>query len=413
MKKQFIFFPNRPFSRSILNKIAWSSIGFTMAITSCSQGQQPLQGQADSLFLPGDSAAVQVIQQDGTSTKKIKLAILLDTSGSMDGLIEQAKNQLWKIVNQLAKAKDKDGNDPTIEIALYHYGNDGNSVLDGYVQKISGFTSELDEISEQLFALRTNGGSEYCGTVIQKSIQELAWSSNPEDLQLIFIAGNEGFNQGTISYEAACGLAAQKNVFVNTIFCGDFNQGINMNWQSGAMITKGKYMNINSDAQVVHINSPYDAQINQLNVQLNNTYITYGRLAEVKKEKQVKQDENAESLGSANMAKRVLSKGGKAYYNYSWDLVDASTKTDFNFKDIKKENLPKEMQGLTETEQLKYIEAKKQERISIQKQIGELGKKRAEFVALEKAKLSGENQLDDAIIKAIVAQAKSKAYTFE
>ena len=32
----------------------------------------------------------------------IQMAILLDTSGSMDGLIEQAKAQLWKIVNELA-----------------------------------------------------------------------------------------------------------------------------------------------------------------------------------------------------------------------------------------------------------------------------------------------------------------------
>ena len=35
----------------------------------------------------------------------IQMAILLDTSGSMEGLIEQAKTQLWKIVNEMALAK--------------------------------------------------------------------------------------------------------------------------------------------------------------------------------------------------------------------------------------------------------------------------------------------------------------------
>ena len=34
----------------------------------------------------------------------IEMAILLDTSGSMQGLIEQAKSQLWRIVNEMAAA---------------------------------------------------------------------------------------------------------------------------------------------------------------------------------------------------------------------------------------------------------------------------------------------------------------------
>ena len=37
--------------------------------------------------------------------ERIQLAILLDTSNSMDGLIGQAKSQLWKVVNELARAR--------------------------------------------------------------------------------------------------------------------------------------------------------------------------------------------------------------------------------------------------------------------------------------------------------------------
>src|SRR5690242_13523945 len=59
--------------------------------------------------------------------QSIMLALLLDTSNSMDGLIEQAKSQLWKIVNELAAAKCDDGSRPEIRIALYEYGNDGLS----------------------------------------------------------------------------------------------------------------------------------------------------------------------------------------------------------------------------------------------------------------------------------------------
>ncbi len=199
-------------------KQLWKTIGLCslIAFTACAQPTPDSTSTTDNVVTPAPGT---------TQKSKIKLAILLDTSGSMDGLIEQAKNQLWKIVNQLAKAKDKEGEDPIIEIALYQYGNDGLSILSGYVEQISGFTTELDDISEELFALQTNGGSEYCGTVIKTSLEELKWSDSEEDLQFIFIAGNEEFTQGTTSYKSACDLAVNQNVIVNTIFCGNYQEG--------------------------------------------------------------------------------------------------------------------------------------------------------------------------------------------
>ena len=129
------------------------------------------------------------------SQSKIQVALLLDTSGSMNGLIEQAKGQLWKIVNELATST-KDGHRPQIEIALYQYGNNGISPAKGHIEQISPLTSDLDIISEKLFRLTTDGGEEYCGKVIQTSLDELKWSKKDEDLKMIFIAGNESFAQG-------------------------------------------------------------------------------------------------------------------------------------------------------------------------------------------------------------------------
>src|SRR6187549_709353 len=62
--------------------------------------------------------------------KKIQVALLLDTSGSMDGLIDQAKSQLWRIVNELASAQ-RDGQTAQVEIALYEYGKQTVSAEDG------------------------------------------------------------------------------------------------------------------------------------------------------------------------------------------------------------------------------------------------------------------------------------------
>lgn len=126
------------------------------------------------------------------------LALLLDTSNSMDGLIDQAKSQLWKIVNELSQARCGDGTPPNIRIALYEYGNSGLPVASGYIRLVSPLTDDLDVVSEKLFALRTNGGNEYCGQVIKTSLDELEWSSSANDLKMIFIAGNEPFDQGHV-----------------------------------------------------------------------------------------------------------------------------------------------------------------------------------------------------------------------
>ena len=146
---------------------------------------------------------------------KIQVAILLDTSNSMDGLIEQAKSRLWNIVNTLTTLRFK-GKTPEIQIALYEYGNDNLKASDGYVRLVTPLTNDLDLISEKLFALRTNGGLEYCGTVIDKANKQLKWSTNDSDIHLIYIAGNEEFTQGKISYKEAISDVLRKNITVNT-----------------------------------------------------------------------------------------------------------------------------------------------------------------------------------------------------
>ena len=125
---------------------------------------------------------------------RIQLAILLDTSNSMDGLIDQARNQLWAAVNEFSSSTHN-GIRPILEVALFEYGNSNLIGQNGYVRQVLGFTQELDQVSEALFALTTDGGSEYCGYVINEAVTELYWSDSNHDIKSIFIAGNEPFNQ--------------------------------------------------------------------------------------------------------------------------------------------------------------------------------------------------------------------------
>lgn len=347
----------------------------------------------------------------GSKKKKqtIKVALLLDTSNSMDGLINQAKAQLWEIVNELSYAK-YGIQKPDLEIALYEYGNDRLEASDGFVRQVLPFNNDLDEISEKLFSLTTNGGKEYCGEVINTSLNNLEWGKNKNDLRLLFIAGNEPFTQGKINYKEAISDAKEKDIIINTIFCGNYAQGVSGMWQDGANLGGGDYMTINQNKEVIHIVTPYDNDIIILNKSLNKTYIYYGYKGAVQYEKQSRQDKNANSYSAPVSVGRTISKSKRFYKNSSWDLVDKSEDNKVDYSKIKRENLPKELQKMTDAELKNYVESKRKERSLIKKKISELDKKRRSYIANKKQESSKKNELESVMLNAIKKQALRKNY---
>jgi hypothetical protein len=364
-----------------------------------------------SLFSCDNNTSAQRIDPPAKKAKKIKLAILLDTSNSMDGLIDQAKSQLWSIVNELAKA-ECDNTKPALQIALYEYGNDNLPSSEGYIRLVTPLTTDLDQISEDLFGLSTNGGNEYCGEVIQSALKQLDWSASENDYQVIFIAGNEPFTQGRVDYHKSCAWAKEKGIVVNTIFCGDFDEGIRTSWKNGATLTGGNYFSIEQNRKTVYIESPYDDKLVELNQRLNNTYIYYGTRGQEKKLKQAEQDVNSQKYGKANMANRVVAKSSHVYKNSAWDLVDASEEQAVELSEVEEAYLPQEMKGMSTADKEKYIEKKKAEREEIQKEIQALNVKRSAYMANKQKEQKTEGMLDNAIISSIQKQANSKSFTF-
>lgn len=353
--------------------------------------------------------AVNDLIGDPTPVKEyyIKVALLLDTSNSMDGLIDQAKAQLWEIVNELSYAKCKNER-PNLQIALYEYGNDNLNAREGYIRKILSFTDDLDDISKELFSLTTNGGSEYCGTVIQTSINDLDWGNNADDLKMIFIAGNEPFTQGEVNYKDAASNAKENDIVVNTIFCGDHEHGISTNWKDGAQLTYGDYMSIDHNKETIHIASPYDDVILQLNFRLNETYVPYGKKGNRKMAMQKSEDANAAGYSKANAVSRTVTKGSHLYKNSTWDLVDAETEEEFSYDELKEEELPEYLKGKSTKEIKEYVDKQRKERTKIQEKISELNKKRRDFIANNKN--DSTNELESAMIQALKKQAEKKNY---
>lgn len=365
--------------------------------------------KSETLLADAPEVTHQLHTPATNETPKIQVALLLDTSNSMDGLIDQARAQLWDIVNELSLAKCY-GKAPTLRIALYEYGNSSLSQYDGYTRKILEFTQDLDDVSKALFSLTTNGGNEYCGTVVQTAVTNLEWENEDDTLKLIFIAGNEPYTQGQIKYVDASQNAKEHDITVNTMFCGSYNHGISSYWRDGAILTGGDYMAINHNKAIIHVASPYDDAILKLNTKLNNTYIPYGAKGLEKAEVQMSQDDNAMSYNESSAIKRAVSKSSHLYTNKSWDLVDALVENEVEISKLNTAQLPKELQGKTAQEIEAYIVLKTKERKQLQEKIQQLNTKRKNYIAKENATTDTTINLQSAMLTAIKKQAEAKNF---
>jgi|GEM_PF-64637 len=347
------------------------------------------------------------------TAKKIKIALLLDTSGSMDGLLEQAKSQLWNMVNELAQAKSN-GKEPDLEIALYKYGNSGLTKESGFIQQETPFTSNLDLVSEKLFALTTKGGDEFCGQVIYRSVKELEWGEGRSDYKTIFIAGNESFDQGPISQAVAFRDAKEKDIYVNAIFCGPEHDGYNLDWNSPVSFGAGSFASIDANKVTTYVSTPYDQRIEELNASLNDSYVWYGQDGYAAYNNMNDQDFNAKSISKSNFVNRAITKNSNFYNtrNDSWDLVDKlNTDPGFKVEDIKNEYLPKEMRKMTAKQKAAYVLEKQAKRRRINEEINTLAAQRSAYLSDQKTK-QDTDFLEGAIITSIQAQAREKGFVF-
>ncbi len=395
-------FTKRTLTVAVLSVLLVSMSHTILAKTVETQGEQAL--------------SVEVNNIQPITAPRIQLAILLDTSSSMDGLIDQTRNQLWQVVNEFSTAT-QNGVKPILEVALFEYGNDSLAEKKGFIRRLNQFTRELDKVSEGLFSLTTNGGEEFCGFAIQEAVNSLQWSDVDSDIKTIFIAGNEPFTQGPVNYQSALELAKQRGIAINTIHAGDHQEGIDTGWQSGAVLAGGSYMSIDANQQVVHIESPQDVHIALLNKKLNDTYIPYGEKGAENKSRQLEQDKESSTISAGLMSKRARSKSSSFYSNSKWDLVDALKEGEVAEEALAvmaPAALPEPMKNMTASERKQYVAEKAEERSRINKEIVTLSKSRDAFVAKQKqAQAAAEPSMGDALTKAVRQQAEQKDFIFE
>ena len=340
----------------------------------------------------------------------IDVVFCIDCSGSMGPVIETAKQKVWSIVNQIAKAKPA----PELRIGLIGYGN-----AMGPFPTVQ-LTADLDDVYKNLLPFNDRlGGDEYVGLAIHRATTEMKWSEGKQVMKVIYVVGNETAHQGPpeFDYTKTAPAAIAQGIMVNAIYCGDYDyKTAPPTWREIARLADGAYMEIAEKGGAVTVATPYDQPLADLSAKLNTTYLGYGRQRGAAPQQQAANDVSASAYGLSSAADRAGAKASRQYDNSTWDLVDATKNNkDFDVTKIKDEDLPEDLRKLKPEERKALVDAKSKERDQIAKQIQDLSAKRDAHIKQEiTAKgLDTNKAFDQAIQKSLTEQASKKGFTFE
>jgi uncharacterized protein YegL len=338
---------------------------------------------------------------------RIEVCFVLDTTGSMSGLIEGAKQKIWSIANELTRAKPT----PEIRMGLIGYRDRG----DAYVLKTFDLTNDIDTIYGQLQTFQAGGGGdtpESVNEALQAAVTRMTWSADKKVLKTIFLVGDAPPHMDYANgpkYPEVCQEAVKKDLVINTVQCGNLTETTPI-WQEIAHSSEGSYAAIAQTGNMVSIPTPMDAELATLNRKLGGTLVGYG--TEPARRAVASKQAAAEAAPASVAADRLAfnSRYGLAVQG-DGELLDSLNSGRVKLESIRKDDLPAEWQKLDEKDLKAEIDKKQTERNQLQAQIQKLGKEREEFLVGERKRLaqSGKaDSFDEKVASFIQAQAARK-----
>lgn len=334
-------------------------------------------------------------QQQTQAPPKVDVCFVLDTTGSMAGLIEAAKQKIWHIANKIASRKPT----PQIRFALIGYRDRG----DAYVTSVSRLTDDLDGIYGALLQFRADGGGdspESVNQALHEAVTKLGWDSAQNTKRIIFLVGDAPPHMDYANdtpYMETCQIAAKRGIIINTLQCGNMKE-TPVHWGAIAKLGGGQYARIPQDGGVRQVQTPHDAEIMDITRQLNSTVIPYGNAGQqaTAMEKLSNSVAGSAEAQSARAICNSTSAGGKVITGDE-DLVDAVNRGAVPLAKVNRDHLPPAMRELDSDGLKSLVEQRQAQRATLQKKLTELGQLRDAFIAkAESAKGAGDKSAFDA-----------------
>ena len=350
---------------------------------------------------------------------RIEVCFVLDTTGSMGGLIAGAKEKIWSMANEIISAKPT----PEVRIGLIAY----RDKTDAYTTKVYPLSNDIDDIYAKLMAFKAQGGGdtpESVNQALNEGVTKMEWSKDQKVLKIIFLVGDApphmDYKQD-VKYMDSCKLAMKKDLIINTIQCGNMAATTPI-WMEIARNAEGKFARILQDGGVMAIVTPFDKEIAANNVRLGRTVTVYGdarmqRFAASKNALALSAPAAAsadrlEYLSKAKVkdakAAEVISGGG--------DLTDLLANDKLKLADIEEKKLPENVRKMNKKDREAYLTKQVEERKKLQTELNALLKKRSTFIITKKAELKKAGKgdgFDEKVGGFIREQAAKKGFRYE
>lgn len=337
---------------------------------------------------------------------QVEVVFCLDTTGSMSGLIEGAKQKIWSIVNQIASGRPS----PEVKVGLVAYRDRG----DAYVTQIFELTGDLDEVHKNLKTFKAAGGGDLPESVNQAlsdSVTRIKWSTDKETLRIVFLVGDAPPHmdyQDDVKYPDTCKLAIEKSIIINTVQCGRDRECAKI-WQEICSKAGGSYAQIAQDGGVKQVETPYDGELATYNAKLLKTNVNYGTAKDQTEGKTKNMAASAlpSAGGAAADSAGFRAKQNRIAYN---DLLDDLKEGKRKLEEIKDAELPEELKKMTKEELAKHVKKLQEERDELKKKVIDLDKQRMDFIAKKQAedKQKGDKKdgFDAQVLEMLRKQAK-------
>ena len=383
---------------------------------------------ATLILLDGNLSATPVIETKPTEktkhldvhnpakASKIDLVFVLDTTGSMGGLIKGAKEKIWSIVNTMSQAKPT----PEIRLGIIGYRDRG----DAYITDVNQMTTDIDSIYTKLMAYQAGGGGDGPESVNQglnEAITKMDWSKDKNTYRVVFLVGDYPPHmdyEQDVKYPVTCKLAKEKDITINTVLCGSNSQTRKI-WTEIAESANGKFLEVAQSGGAVMIATPYDTKISKLSTELEKTRIAYGDKSQrtrysAKNNRVSAKLRKASVSATAQRASFNASKAGAKNFGGDCDLLIKIASKETSIDKLKKDKLPEKLQKMDKKELAEHIRKNQQQRKELTQKIRKLSAERQQYM-LKKARKSGKlnNSFEKKVFDSIRPQMKGKSIKLE
>lgn len=367
--------------------------------------QAPLSVALTPVKTPSQNSAAAVVE----------VVFVLDTTGSMGGLLQAAKEKIWSIASTLASAEEQ----PEVRVGLVAF----RDRQDAYVTKTVDLSSDLDSVYATLMDFQAGGGGdgpESVNQALHEAVRDISWSQGQGTYRSVFLVGDAPPHmdyQDDVKYPATVQLASSKGIVINTLQVGK-NQAATGHWQRIAQLGAGAYAQVGQAGNAVVIATPFDKKMATLSRKLDDTRMFYGD-RKTRDKMQAKEKATQKLHAGASVSSRArratfnTTDGGRKNLLGDSDLVEDIAKGRVKLDDVEHEHLPSELKNLDEAQQRLAIHEIKRERDSLESEIKSLAKKRGNYLRKQVKEDGGaKDSMDQKLYEAVRAQASSSGMRY-